>query len=53
MISCGEIEVKIGEDVIYNVDIIVKNEIRKKSTWDYLKQLFNEIINIRRDYKIQ
>lgn len=39
----GKIKLKIGENTIYEIDILAKNNIRKKNIADYLTQLLNEL----------
>jgi len=39
----GKIYIKVGEETIYEIDILAKNEIRKKEIWDYLKELNNRL----------
>ena len=43
MIKYGEMIVKIGEDIIYKLDIVAKNNIRKKEIWDYYKDFLCNI----------
>ena len=36
----GNILIKSGEDIIENADILIKNDIKKKSFFDYISQIF-------------
>lgn len=36
----GRIYINIEENTIYDVQILAKNEIRKKNIWDYFRELF-------------
>ncbi len=39
----GEIIIKIGEDKVYEVEIISKSQIRKKAPLDYLRELSSKL----------
>lgn len=39
MIKYGNLTLKIGDEIIIDLDISVKNDIRKKEIFDYFKQL--------------
>lgn len=42
MIKYGKITVKIEEEIIYELDILAKNDVRKKEILDYYKDfLYN------------
>lgn len=42
MISFGKIKISIADEVIYEVDILAKNNVRKKTVKDYIEELSKE-----------
>lgn len=42
-INFGKISIYVGENIIYEVDILSKNSIAKKDMWDYLKELIQAL----------
>lgn len=43
MINCGELKIKIDKDTIYTLDILAKNNIRKKEILDYYKDFISNM----------
>ena len=41
----GNLELKIDDDLSYNYDILSKNSIEKKDTFDYLKDFYKSFFN--------
>lgn len=45
MIKYGKLTVKIDKEIIYELSIFAKNEIRKKEILDYYKDFFKNMKN--------